>query len=103
MVRNNKINSLGILIKRPSNNKLETIYMNWNAHAPIIRNLIKLAKLICSDEILVKEEIKYLTKVFHKVNHYPMSTVNKIAQQEPNDGQSKKKEQKLMKLVMNCG
>ena len=69
--------------------------INWNAHAPTewkirtLRNLIKRAKLICSDESLVKEEIKYLTKVLHEVNDYPMPIVNTIAQQELNDSQSK--------------
>ena len=71
------------------------IYINWNAHAPTewkmgtFRNLIKLEKLICSDESLVKEEMKYLTKVFHEVNDYSMSVMNTIAQQELNDSQNK--------------
>ena len=54
----------------------------------VLRNLIKQAKLICSDESLVKEEMKYLTKVFHEVNDYPMSIINAIAQQELYDSQS---------------
>ena len=37
----------------------------------------------------MKEAKKYLTKVFHKVNDYPMSIINAIAQQELNDSQSK--------------
>ena len=53
-----------------------------------LRNLIKQAKLICSNESLVKEEMKYLTKVFHEVNDYPMSIINAIAQQELYDSQS---------------
>ena len=72
------------------------IYINWNAHAStewkigtLSRNLIKRAKLICSDESLVNEEMKYLTKVFHEVNDYPMSIINTIAQQELSDSQSK--------------
>ena len=40
-------------------------------------------------ESLMKKEIKYLTKVFHEVNNYPMSIINTIAQQELNDSQSK--------------
>ena len=103
--KNNEINFLDVLIKRVNNNKLETgvyrkltstdIYITWNAHAPTewkigtLRNLIKRAKLICSDESLVTEEMKYLTKVFHEVNNYPMSIVNSIVQQEPNHSQSK--------------
>ena len=63
-----------MLIKRVNNSKLETsayrkptstdIYINWNAHAPTewkigtLRNLIKRAKLICSDESLVNEGMK---------------------------------------------
>ena len=93
------------LIKRANNNKLEIavyqkpsstdIYINWNAHVPTewkirtLRNLIKGAKRICSDESLVNEKMKYLTKVFHEVNNYPMSIINKIGQQELNDSQSK--------------
>ena len=37
----------------------------------------------------MKEEMQYLTKVFHEVNDYPMSIINAIAQQELNDSQSK--------------
>ena len=33
--------------------------------------------------------MKYLTKVFHEVNDYPMSIINTIAQQQLNDSQSK--------------
>ena len=33
--------------------------------------------------------MKYLTKVFHEVNNYPMSIINTIAQQELKDSQSK--------------
>ena len=71
------------------------IYINWNAYARaewkirILRILIKRGKLICSDENLMKEAKKYLTKVLHEVNDYPMSIINAIAQQELNDSQSK--------------
>ena len=54
-----------------------------------LRSIIKRAKSICSDESLVKEEIKYLTKVFHEVSDYPMSIINAIA--KVNDSQSKNK------------
>ena len=37
----------------------------------------------------MKEEMKYLTKVFHEFNDYPMSILNTIAQQGLNDSQSK--------------
>ena len=33
--------------------------------------------------------MKYLTKVFHKLNDYSMSIKNAMAQQELNDSQSK--------------
>ena len=87
---------MDVLIKRVYNNKLETgiyrkptstdIYVNWNPYASTewkigtLRNLIKQAKLICSDESLVNKEIKYLTNVFHLVNDCSMSIINKIAQ-----------------------
>ena len=96
---------LDVLIKRVNNNKLETgvyrkptstdIYISWNGHAPTewkigtLRNLIKQAELICSEESLVKEEMKYLRKVIHEVHDYPKSIINTIAQQELNDSQSK--------------
>ena len=83
-------------MKRVYNNKLETgiyrkptstdIYVNWNPYASTewkigtLRNLIKQAKLICSDESLVNKEIIYLTNVFHVVNDCSMSIKNKIAQ-----------------------
>ena len=37
----------------------------------------------------MKEAKKYLAKVFHEVNDYPMSIINAIAQQELNDSLSK--------------
>ena len=96
---------MNVLIKRFNNNRRETgvsrkptsfdIYINWNAHAPIewktgtLSNFIKRAKRICRDESLVNEKMKYHTKVFHKVNDYPMSIISKIAQRELNDSQSK--------------
>ena len=55
----------------------------------MLRNLIKQGKLLFSDESLVNEEIKYLTKVFHEVTEYPMSIMNKSVQQELNDSQIK--------------
>ena len=74
---------MDVLIKRANNNKLEnvvdrkptssTININWNGHAPTgwiigtLRNLIKRAKHIYSDESLVKEEMKYLTKYSMKL------------------------------------
>ena len=54
-----------------------------------LRNLIKRAKFICSDESLVNEEIKYPPKACHEVNDYPMCIKNKIGQQEFSDNQSK--------------
>ena len=33
--------------------------------------------------------MKYLAKVFHEVNDYPMSTINKTAPQELHDSESK--------------
>ena len=114
---NNGINFLDILFIRVNNSKLETgvyrkrtstdIYIHWNAHASIewkigiLGNLIKQAKLICSDKSLVKEEMKYLTKVFHEVNDYPQSIINTIAQQEFNIVELKKEEQKLTNLPIN--
>ena len=61
-----------------------------------LRSIIKRAKLICSDKSLVKEEIKYLTKVFHKVSDYPISITNAIA--KVNIVKVKIKEQKLTKF-----
>ena len=60
------------------------------------RSIIKRAKLICSDESLVKEGIKYLTKVFHKVSDNSMSITNAIA--KVNIVEVKIKEQKLTKF-----
>ena len=41
--------------------------------------------------------MKYLTKVFHEVNDYPMAIINTIAQQELNDSQSKDRRAKTNK------
>ena len=71
------------------------IYTNWKALAPTeckiaaLRNLIKGAKLIYSEESLVNEEMKDLTKVFYEVNNYSISIINKNARQELNGSQSK--------------
>ena len=110
--KNNEINVFDEIIKKRNNNKSETcvyqkptstnIYINWNAYAPTelkivaLRNPIKWAKLISSDKSLVNEEIKYLTKVFHGVSNYPMSIINKIAQKELNDCQSKNRRTELI-------
>ena len=85
---------MDVLIKIVNDNKLETgvyrtptstdIYINWNTHASTelkIKTLRNEAKFICSDESLVNEEMKYLAKVFHEVNDYPMSIINKTAPQ----------------------
>ena len=95
--KNNEINFLDVFIKRLNNNKQETgayrkprntdIYINWNAHLATewkietLRNVIKWAKLVCSVEILVNKEMKQPMKVFQEVNEYPMSIINKIAEQ----------------------
>lgn len=70
--------------KRSNNSNLETgvyqistdnnIYISWNTHSPTKwkiethRNLIKLAKFICSNEVLLNKEMKHLMKVFYDVN-----------------------------------
>ena len=84
---------MDVLIKRINNSNLETsfyrkltsinIYINWNAHAPTewkketIRKLIKRVKVIWSNENQQNEEMKYLTKVFHEINTFPMSIMNR--------------------------
>ena len=98
-------NFLNAFIKRVNNNKLETrvyqkptssnVNIKWNAHAPTewktetLRNAFERPKLICSDEGLVKEEKKYLTKIFYEVNDYRMYLINTTAQQQPNDSPGK--------------
>ena len=88
MEKSNEVNFLDVLIKRVNNNKLEIgvypkptstdICINWNTHVPTewkigtLRNLIKRAKLVCSGEDLVKEEMKYLANLFNEVTNYPM-------------------------------
>ena len=60
------------------------IYINWNAHGfekqniGTHRNLIKGAKIICSNELLLKKEMKHPPKVFSEVNDYPVSIIDKI-------------------------
>ena len=87
---------MDVLIKGLNNNKLETgvywkpttsdIFNNWKAHAATewkigtLGNLIKQGKLICSDQSLVNKEMKYLTKVFHEINDFPISIMNTIMQ-----------------------
>ena len=75
-----------VLIKIVNDNKLETgvyrtptstdIYINWNTHASTEWKIETL-------------EMKYLAKVFHEVNNYPMSIINKTAPQELHDSESK--------------
>ena len=54
-----------------------------------IRNLIKQAKIICTNGILFNDELKCQTKIFHETNDYPMPMINKIVQQELNHNQRK--------------
>lgn len=46
----------------------------------------------------MNEKMKYLKKVFHEVNDYPMSIITKIAQQELMIDKIKKEGKILMKL-----
>ena len=48
-----------------------------NKKIETLRKFIKRVKVISSDESLQNEEMKYLTKVFHEVNSFPMSIINK--------------------------
>ena len=96
--KNNTIPFLDVLIKKSSDNQLETtvyrkktnnnIYMNWNAHSPrnwkigTLKNLIRRTKMICSNADDLRNEIKHLETVFCDLNDYPTHVVRKIIEEE---------------------
>ena len=96
--KNKQITFLDVLVKRTSANQIETcfhrketstdFYINWNAHPPKeqkigrLRNLVKLAKTVCSTTILLHQEIEHLKVVFTGINEYPIQTVNRTVNQE---------------------
>ena len=60
-----------------------SVYLNWNSFSPKIwkigtlKGLTRRAHLICSSEVLVKKELKFLKYVFTKINGYPSKVVYK--------------------------
>ena len=59
-----------------------------NPHVPVewktgtVRNLLKGAKTVFSNDILLDKEVKHLMKMFHEINGYPKIIVNRIIQQD---------------------
>ena len=59
-----------------------------NPHVPVewktgtLRNLLKRAKTVFSNDILLDKEVKHLMKMFHEINGYPKIIVNRIIQQD---------------------
>ena len=94
----NKLAFLDVCVTRINKNKIETsvyrkatntnIYINWCYYAPlnwktgILRNVIKRAKLVSSTNLLFRNEMDYIRKVFTENNHYPHKVVNHIVDQE---------------------
>ena len=95
---NNTKNFLYVTIKSSNNNDIETttyqkatntnIYIHWNSHAPVewktgtLRNLLKRAKTVCSNDFLLDKEVKYLMKIFNEINGYSKIIANRIIQKE---------------------
>ena len=96
--QNNTINFLDVTIKKSNNNDIETttyrnttitnIYIHCNSRAPVewktgtLINLLKRAKTVFSNDILLDKEVKHLMKMFHEINGYPKIIVNRIIQQD---------------------
>ena len=90
----NQLPFLDTLIERLPSGRLTTtvyrkptstnIYINWNSYAPknwkteTLRNMARRAALICSNEELLNEEFRYLSKVFTEINDYPPRLVENI-------------------------
>ena len=97
-INNNSISFLDVLVKRDNENMLNTsvyrkstsndIYINWYAHAPntwkiaTLRNHIKRAFSISSNECLVEEAIKYVKNAFCTYNQFPEKVVDNIIKSE---------------------
>ena len=90
---NDEIAFLDVKILRKSDETFETdvyrkktdssVYLNWNSFSPknwkigTLKGLARRAHLICSNEVLVKKELKFLKYVFTKLNGYPSKVVYK--------------------------
>ena len=63
------------------------VYLNWYAFAPntwkrgTLKTFIERAYLICSTEELRIVELKYIEKVFYKVNNYPKYVIKQVLKQ----------------------
>ena len=71
------------------------IYINWNSYAPrtwkigTLYGLVQRAFTICSDEHEIEKEIRYLKRIFGKVNCYPTKIIeNTIAKVRNKNAQS---------------
>ena len=89
-----KLSFLDILVIRQKNNRFETtvyrkntntdIYLNWLSHAPntwkrgTLKVLINRAYTLCSTDYHLKEELRYLEKVFVERNNYPRWLVKQM-------------------------
>ena len=96
--KNKQITFLDVLVKRTFTNQIETcvhrketstdFYINWNSHPPKeqkigrLRNLVKLAKTVCSTTMSLHQEIEHLKAVFTGINEYLIQTVNRTVNQE---------------------
>ena len=66
--------------RKPTDN---SIFLHWQSHAPkrwkwgSLRTLVLRAYNISSDEYL-KEELDYISKVFHENNKYPLWVIHKV-------------------------
>ena len=87
--RNNKLPFLDVLLIKNAN-KIDTtvlmfdVYLNWNTHAPTtwkrgtLRAILSSTYTICSSEIYLNEEIKYIESTFEKVNNYPKYVITQL-------------------------
>ena len=84
------------------------IYINWNSYAPrtwkigTLYGLVQRAFTICSDEHEIEKEIRYLKRIFGKVNCYSTKIIeNTIAKVRNKNAQSPEGADVKLKLNQN--
>ena len=61
------------------------LYLQWDWFTPIswkrgtLKSLISRAYMFCSNEALLKKELKHLKHVFHEINGYPWWVIDQVS------------------------
>ena len=92
--QNNTLSFLDVLFIRDGEKLNTTVYrkdahndvhLHWNSFIPLswkraaLKSLISTACMVCSNEALLKKELKHLKPVFHKINRYPWWFIDQVS------------------------